>query len=137
MSTITVPMATKLGRVLTYLEALLPKKLYCSWMTWSSKITWQIISPLPWFLGHQTWQVGDLPWETPIYEVTWIFDHMVLLNHVTNWGHYIFATTLPMAMKLDRDVTYLEVLLPKKLMALESPGPARSCDKLKTPPQSL
>ena len=43
-------MATKLGRIETYLEGLLTMKLYNALMMWSCKVTWQtntIISLLP------------------------------------------------------------------------------------------
>ena len=50
ISTTIVPMATKLGRVVTYREALLPKMSHRSWVKWFSENTWQIktiISLLP------------------------------------------------------------------------------------------
>ena len=52
--TTTLPMVTKLDRVVHYLEALLSKIWRDSWITWSSKITWQtkiIISSIPQGLG--------------------------------------------------------------------------------------
>ena len=75
ISTTTVPIATKLGRMVTYLEQLSPVKLFDPLVMWSYKITWQtktIITPLPQCLyGHQTWQVGDLFWRNAIHIVTW------------------------------------------------------------------
>ena len=56
--TTTVPMATKLGKMMTNLERLLPMLIY----TWSSE-TRNRLKPL--YLryhsgyGHQTWQDGD------------------------------------------------------------------------------
>ena len=47
---IKVPMATRLGRMVTYLRRLLPIKSHDPLNTWSCKIAWQtkiIISPLP------------------------------------------------------------------------------------------
>ena len=44
------PMATKFGRMVTYLDGLLPIKSHDSLIMWSCKITWHtkiIISPLP------------------------------------------------------------------------------------------
>ena len=48
--TITVPMATKLDKMVTYFDGLLRIKLHDSLITWSCKITWQtkiILSSLP------------------------------------------------------------------------------------------
>ena len=53
ISTATVPMATKLGRMVTYRDWLLPIKSHGTLINWSWKITWQtkiIISPLLQFL---------------------------------------------------------------------------------------
>ena len=47
-------------------------------------------------------------------KVTWTFDHVVFQNLVTNWNHYIFVTTVPVATKLGRVVTLLEALVLKK-----------------------
>ena len=33
---------------------------------------------------HETWQDGDLSWWAPTHNVTRPFDHVVLLDHVTN-----------------------------------------------------
>ena len=54
VNTTTLPMVTKLDRVVPYLEALLSKIWHDSWITWSSKITGQtktIISSIPQGLG--------------------------------------------------------------------------------------
>ena len=48
-----MPVATKFGSMVTYLEKVLPIKLRGPLITWFSKITWQIkfnISPLSQFL---------------------------------------------------------------------------------------
>ena len=34
--------------------------------------------------GDQTWQDGDLPGDSPAHKITWPFDDVVLLDHVTN-----------------------------------------------------
>ena len=50
ISTYTVPMTTKLGKMITYLQGLLPIKSHEALIVWSCKITWQTkttISPLP------------------------------------------------------------------------------------------
>ena len=48
-STTTVPMATKLDRMVTYLDGLLHIKLHDRLIRWSCDITWQskVVSPLP------------------------------------------------------------------------------------------
>ena len=61
LSTTTMPMATKLGRVATYHEVLPPIKSCNPSTAWSCKITWQtktITSPLPqclWRLNLAGW----------------------------------------------------------------------------------
>ena len=50
ISTVTVLMATKHGRMMTYFEGFLTIKSHKTLTTWSSKVNWQtetIISPLP------------------------------------------------------------------------------------------
>ena len=50
ISTIRVPMTTKRGRTVTYLDGLLPIKSYHPLIKWPCETTWQaktIISPLP------------------------------------------------------------------------------------------
>ena len=34
--------------------------------------------------GQQTWQDGNLPWWAPVNKVTWVSDHVVLEDDVTN-----------------------------------------------------
>ena len=51
-----MPMATKLGWIIIYLDGLLPIKSHDPLITWSCKITWQakiIISSLPQYLWPQ------------------------------------------------------------------------------------
>ena len=43
-----------------------------------------------------------------------LFHPLVLGDHVTNYNHYICTTTISMASKLDRMVTYLDCLLSVK-----------------------
>ena len=50
ISTTSVPVTTKHGKVVTYVDGFLPIKSYDPFITWSSEITWQtktIASPLP------------------------------------------------------------------------------------------
>ena len=56
ISTATITITTKFGRLLIYHEGYAPIKLYEHLITWSSEITWQtetIISPLPQCLWPQ------------------------------------------------------------------------------------
>ena len=74
-------MATKLVRMVIYLDRLLTIKSYKALIMWSSKVTWQtktIISLLQGVYGNQIWQNDSFPWWTPTYNVAWPFDHMAL-----------------------------------------------------------
>ena len=51
-------MASNLGRIITYLNVLLPIKSHVPLIAWSCEITWQtktIITPLPQWHDHQAW----------------------------------------------------------------------------------
>ena len=78
-STITVPMATKMGRIVTYLEGLLTVYLF-----WSCGLARSHDKQIPSYLycksayGKQTWQNDDFPWGATTYNVTWSFDHVTL-----------------------------------------------------------
>ena len=68
ISTTRVPMATKLDKMITYFDGLLPIKSHDSLITWSCGITWKtktIISPIPQCLDHQTWYNSDAPQVAP------------------------------------------------------------------------
>ena len=82
---ITVPMATKLGRVMKYVEGLLTIKS-CNALI--NMIFWRLCNkqkPLHLYYQrvhcHQTWQDGNLPWRTRTHNVTWLFDYVVLQDH--------------------------------------------------------
>ena len=82
---ITVPMATKLGRVMKYVEGLLTIKS-CNALI--NMIFWGLCNkqkPLHLYYQrvhcHQTWQDGNLPWRTRTHNVTWLFDYVVLQDH--------------------------------------------------------
>ena len=88
ISVTSVPMAIKFGRRTTYIEGLLPMKLFDHLITWSYKITWQtktIISPLPQCLWPPNFAPNfDLPWRATTHKVTQPFGHVVLQDYVTN-----------------------------------------------------
>ena len=56
------------------------KPLYLHYQSVYDYQTWQDGS----ICGYQTWQDGNLPWWAPAYKVTWPFDYVVLIDHVTN-----------------------------------------------------
>ena len=107
-------MATKLRRVVTYLDGLLSMKSHDPWITWFCEITWQtkVLTSPP----LQCWWLPNLAgWWAPAYKVAWPFDHVVLRDHVTNWNDYISTIRVPMPTKLGKIVTYLDGLLSMKL----------------------
>ena len=114
ISPLPQPVSTNLGRMVTYLEGLLSKKSHNILVTSSGKVTWQakiIISLLPECLWYQAWQNGSSPWWAATPKVSWLFDHVILRDHVTSLDHYISTITMPMVTKIYRMVTYLEELL--------------------------
>ena len=101
-------MGTKLGRLITCFDGLLPLK---SHKPWSRDKLKSLCFYYHRTYSHHSWQNGNLPWCTPAYKVTWAFDHVVLRDHVRKWNHYISSIKAPMATKLGRMVTYLDFLL--------------------------
>ena len=131
----------KVSRMLTFLDGLIPIMSYDTLFTWFCDITWDtlitwfceitwyiitMISSLPQYLYHQTWQDGDLPWGAPFCKVTWPNDHMDFQGHVINKSQYVSLTSILITTKLGRVVTYLEGFLP-----IKSRGLTRSHDRLK------
>ena len=81
ISSTTVPMATKLDRMVTYFERLLTIKSFYVLITWSCKVTWQKNILYIFYksaYGKQTWQNLDFVWWAPTYNNTWTFDHAAL-----------------------------------------------------------
>ena len=81
-----MPKATKHGRMVTYIDGVLPKKSHCILSLGLAK---SFDKPKSYlhdhsFYGHQTQQNGGLPWAAPTHKITWPFSHMVLQDHVTN-----------------------------------------------------
>ena len=73
---IVVSIASKLGRMVTYLEGLHPKSLRDPFVTWLCKITWQtwtIISPL----GQYLWSSDLARW--------WLILRHSYRSHMTFW----------------------------------------------------
>ena len=68
-----VPMATRIGRMVTYFERPLTIKSFYALMTWSSKVIWQtkiIIHPQPECLSLQTWQNDNFTLLSSILNLT-------------------------------------------------------------------
>ena len=86
-------MATKLDRIVTYLDGILPIKSHDSFITWSWEIMLQTkttISPIPQCLWPPN-LVGRWLTLSGSHPQSYLnIDHLVLLNQVTNWKHYIF-----------------------------------------------
>ena len=130
--TTKVLIATKLDRMVTKLEGFLPTS-FGPLITWSWEIAWQTKTIYLHYhnaYGQKAWQDGVLPWATSTHKVTWPYNHVVLQDHVTNWKH-IFST-MSMATKPGRIVTYLEWVLPIKSRDHKSRGLAKSRAKLIT-----
>ena len=97
-------MATKLGRILTYLEQFLPINLLDPLVMWSCEITWQTKKLRLYYhrliaaklARSQTYPEGLLS-----YSHTTI-NQMILLYHVTIWETLWSTFIRLMATKLDR-----------------------------------
>ena len=85
--TTTVPMPTKLGKRVTYIDGFLPMKLHDSSITWSCEILWQpkiILSLLPQYLltlNLISWWLAMKGFHLWCYSTLW---PRVLRDHVTN-----------------------------------------------------
>ena len=61
--------------------------------------------------GKNRYVTHPLSWLTSAHKVTWLFDRVVLRDHMKNKNHYISITTVSMATELGRVLTNLERLL--------------------------
>ena len=113
ISTTTMPMATKCGRIVTYYGRLPPIKVVTLSSCGLSKPCDKSKTHLHYqgTCGHQTWQEYNVPWGPFAHKVTWYFDLVILDDHVTNYNNYTSPTKVPMTTKLGSIVTYLEGLL--------------------------
>ena len=125
-------MPTKLGRVAIYNKELLSIRSQGPLIRWSFRSHEQL--NLLYFYyhkayGHQTWESGDLLWETFTHKFT---------NPVNTWSRevtweikkHISTTTIPMTIELGRVVTYNEELPLQSLKIPCSRGLVSSRDKL-------
>ena len=112
--TTTVPLTSKLGRMVNYLDWNLPESHMTLWWRGLAKSR-DKLKPL--YLhnhsvyDHQTCKDGDLPWGAPSDKVTRPFGYVVMQNHMTNWNHHNSATTVSFVSKRCRIVTYVKGLL--------------------------
>ena len=121
--TTTMYVAVKHGVVGIYHQELPSVKPRGPLITWSCKLTWNIrsvTSLLPQDLWPPNLQGGDLSWEASTYNFTQPFQYVVIIitsskGSVDNYIHYIFTTTMTLAIKLGRVVTYDEELPSLKL----------------------
>ena len=120
--TITLSMATKLDRVVTYHEGSDPWNHMTLWSCClarsrdklnsnetQTELHYQSVS------DHQTWYDGSSPWWAATHKVTWLFDHVVLQDHVTNEIHYNSTTRVAITTKLGKMAAHLDGLLPIKI----------------------
>ena len=114
ISTTRVPMATKLRRII-YLDGLLNMKSYD---LWSRDLGRSFDQLTPLYLhchstyGPQTWYDGYIPWRlltTKSYKALIMWYCKVTK---TNKNHCISTIRVPIATKLGRMMTYLDVLPP-------------------------
>ena len=106
ISTTTLPTATKLCKVVAYLEALLLKKLYDSWVKYIFSTT--VLMAIK--FGRMVSYLEGLP---PITShdcsITW-----PSRGHLTNYICYISTCAGPMNVKHGKVLTYCKGLLPIK-----------------------
>ena len=116
ISTTKVLLATKLSRMVTYLEGLLPKKWLNPLTAWSCEITWQnkaIKYPIPkslWSPNIVEWWLTDSS-HPKIYKNLWPSG---LARSLDKLNHHISTTIRHMVTKLRRMVTCYERLSPIK-----------------------
>ena len=102
--TSTIPMATKLGKMVTYCWKTPPTKscdLLIKWSRDKCKILYLHFRNT---YGHQTWQSDNLPWGDPNFKIRWPFDYGVTWHMKKT---YICTSTIPMATKFGRVVAYV------------------------------
>ena len=113
-----MPINTKLGIVVTYLERLL--KFWSSLITWSYLIAWQTKNicitttkiPVVTKFGKVVTYHEELPQgltyhkEQSTHKFVWPLNEVIVLGHVINWIQYISTCRRPMDTKLGKLQTY-------------------------------
>ena len=127
ISTTRVSVATKFDRIITCLDGLIPIKAMTLWSHGLARSRDRLKALHFLYYSacdHQTWHGGDLPWGASIIIVTWLFNHVVWLDHVTSWKYYISITTTTMTTILDKVVNLHEGLPP-----INSLNPLNTCSR--------
>ena len=112
ITTTRVPMATKLGRMVTYCNRFMHINSHDPLITSSCEITWPFkttISTI--WVSMATKLARMVTWWAPAQKVIWNFNHKILWAHMTIWNHYMSTTAMPMATKLGKLVTCHKGLL--------------------------
>ena len=123
--TSAIPMATKLGRVLTYVG----RSQIHSQVTFWSRVHLTNVKPyicISAVSGHQTWQHSNLRWGNPTFKAKWPFDYVVTWEIEKT---YTFTSAISVATKLGRVVTYTGGIRPLNSCNLLI---TRSCERWKT-----
>ena len=104
ISTSARSMATKLDRVVGSNADLLSTKSYNLLITWSHKVTKNVINSFSRYLWLSNLTEGWLMIRSHMSNsnITYPSDHTVTWGHVTNELHYMFIFTKPIATKFDR-----------------------------------
>ena len=103
-STFAIPMAIRLGRVVTYGQKTPHIKscyLLFKWFHDKCKILHLHFRDV---YDHQTWQSSNLHWTDPSFKAMRPFDHVITWQTKKN---YICISTIHIATKLGRVVTYI------------------------------
>ena len=97
-----IPMATKLGWVVTWVGGPHRQSLVIFWLHGHVTNSENLYLHFRNTYHHQTWQGGNLPSEDPTYLVRWPFDKVVTWKIQKS---SIYSSTIPMATKLGRAVS--------------------------------
>ena len=93
--TSAIPIAIKLGRVVTYGRKTPRTKSCYLLITWSCDKCKTLCLHFHNIYGHQTWQSGNLPLEDLTHQVMWPFDYVVMWQMEKNLSALIWCQSLP------------------------------------------
>ena len=98
-----IPMATRLGRVVTYGRKISHTMLRDLLITWSREKYNTLYLHFCSIYDHKIGQNSNLQWGNPTCKVTWPFDYVVTWQMKKT---YIYTYTIPIATKLGTVKTY-------------------------------
>ena len=125
-------MATKLGRMITYFDCILPKKsINDHIITCFCEITWQTKNISVTLRVPMATKLGYIQWGVSFHKVTRSFDLLVLQGHVNYFSCCITTTSRPRTTTHGKAVTYYKKLEVLNHTNLWTHGDVRSGDKLK------